>query len=106
MKRNPQRVSYLTTLARWVGHKIKRRCSWIGWHIRTVIEVSEAPLRTKNEQPANGGIGYDGKSAQIPHHGVTNKVYLAVVFHPEILIDNVSARCPGRYMHTYYTAAK
>ena len=55
----------------------------------TALKVAEAALLAENKKSAHRSVGEDCSGAQVPDHGVTHQVDLAVVLHPEVLRENV-----------------
>jgi len=51
----------------------------------TILKISVASLRAKNQEAPHGNVtGYCSR-AQKPDQGVSEKIDLAIIFYPEIL---------------------
>jgi hypothetical protein len=83
MKRKPHNMSYLTTLAKGEKYELLHVMHVKG--MLTILKISVATLRAKNEEAPHGNVaGYRGRT-QKPDQGVSEKIDLAMIFHPEIL---------------------
>ena len=82
MKRKPHIASYFTTFA-------ENKSDILSYPERyaehTVLEISVAALRTKDEETTDGGVGKHSSGAEIPDQWVAQKVNLTVILDPEIL---------------------
>jgi hypothetical protein len=53
--------------------------------MRTILKISVASLRAKNEEAPHGNIAGYCSRTQKPDQGVPEKINLAMIFYPEIL---------------------
>jgi hypothetical protein len=51
----------------------------------TILKISVAPLRAKNEEAPHGNVAGYCSGTQKPDQGVPEKIDLAMIFYPEIL---------------------
>jgi hypothetical protein len=55
------------------------------WTRVTLVQVSVAAFLSQDEQNANPEVDDDARGAQPPDDGVSDQVYLGMVFDPEVL---------------------